>query len=223
MALSLNAAFHIRFCFALLGHSLIIFGAAGTFNYPHAWSYALLYFSASYWVGQYFLRRDPAFIRSRLNWREASPLQRFYIGILMICWFSGFLVAGFDFRFSWSELPSLLVLVGHVLALGGLWMVFQVFRQNRFASRLIEIQKDQRVISTGLYAWVRHPMYSAVIPVAVGTSLALGSWWALIPFGLSLGVLVLRLLDEEKFLGKNLPGYQQYCEKTRYRLIPFVW
>jgi protein-S-isoprenylcysteine O-methyltransferase Ste14 len=128
-----------------------------------------------------------------------------------------------DHRFSWSAVPLPVVVLGDVLTVLGFFIVFRVFKENTFTAATIEVASDQRVISTGPYAIVRHPMYSGTLVMLVGTPLVLGSWWGLLMFVLMIFAIAWRALDEERFLRKNLPGYAEYCQIVRYRLVPFVW
>jgi protein-S-isoprenylcysteine O-methyltransferase Ste14 len=128
-----------------------------------------------------------------------------------------------DHRFSWSAVPLLAVVVGDALTALGFFIVFRVFKENSFTAATIEVAPDQRVISTGPYAIVRHPMYSGALVMLVGTPLALGSWWGLLMSVLMIFAIAWRALDEERFLRKNLSGYAEYCQIVRYRLVPFVW
>jgi len=132
-------------------------------------------------------------------------------------------VASLDHRFSWSRVPPALELLGDALVASGFLAVFFVLKENSFAAGAIEVAPDQRVISTGPYAIVRHPMYAGALIMLFGTPLALGSFWSFVPFVLTIGVLVARLLDEETFLAKNLPGYDDYRREVRRRLVPLVW
>ena len=133
------------------------------------------------------------------------------------------IVPALDHRFAWSNIPISAVVAGDILTVVSFCIMFLVFRENSFASATIEIAEDQKVISTGLYAFVRHPMYAGGSLLFIGTPLALGSFWGLLAFLIVLPALIWRLLDEEKFLAKNLPGYVDYCAKVRWRLIPGVF
>ena len=128
-----------------------------------------------------------------------------------------------DHRFSWSDVPLSVVIAGDVFVALGFLLIFIVFRENTFSAATIEVAPDQKVISTGPYAIVRHPMYSGALVMLLGTPLALGSWWGLLMFIPMSFIIVWRLLDEEKFLSKNLSGYKEYCKKVQYRLVPFIW
>lgn len=134
-----------------------------------------------------------------------------------------FVLPSLDHRFSWSAVPPAIVLTGDVLAALGFFIVFLVFRENTFTAAVIEVAAGQRVISTGPYAKVRHPLYSGALVMLFGTPFALGSWWGVLMFAAMTIVIIMRLRDEEKFLRKNLRGYSDYLGKVRYRLVPFVW
>jgi protein-S-isoprenylcysteine O-methyltransferase Ste14 len=134
-----------------------------------------------------------------------------------------FIVSAIDYRIGWSTVPTSVVVLGNVLVAIGFWLIFWVFRANSFASSTIELSAGQSVIDTGPYALVRHPMYAAAFLLFCGVPLALGSWWGLLVLLALIAVLVVRLLDEEVFLARNLPGYAEYCAKIPYRLLPGVW
>jgi protein-S-isoprenylcysteine O-methyltransferase Ste14 len=174
----------------------------------------------------YYLKRAPGLIESRLRAGPAAEKERsqkMIQSLAGIFFVLAFIVSGTDHRLGWSKIPPHLVIAGNILVVLGLYIVFLVFRENSYTSGVIEVGKDQRVISTGPYAVVRHPMYAGAFIMLLGVPLALGSWWALLFIFLLFAAIVWRLLDEEKFLVKNLPGFHEYCENTRYRLIPFLW
>jgi len=154
---------------------------------------------------------------------EKEKNQRKIIDASKIVFFIGFLVPGLDRRFGWSSVPSELVVFADIVFLLGYVLTFLAFKQNSFAGRTVEIYNGQKLASTGLYAIIRHPMYFAQLLIYLSMPIALGSYWALIPFLAMPAVLVYRLLDEERVLLKGLAGYKAYCKKTPYRLIPFVW
>ncbi|HEY3361784.1 MAG TPA: isoprenylcysteine carboxylmethyltransferase family protein [Methanosarcina sp.] len=146
-------------------------------------------------------------------------IQRFaFIGIALT-----FVIPAFDHRFGWSNVPLSIVILGDILVTVGLYLYFLVLKENTFASATIEITTNQKVITTGPYRVVRHPMYLGALIVLFGTPLALGSWWGLIVLFLYVFAFVTRIRDEEKFLSKNLQGYDEYRQKVRYRLIPLLW
>jgi len=177
-------------------------------------------------ITAYLWKRDPELLARRV---EAGPVEekektqkiiKVFASLLFI---SILIVPSLDHRFGWSNVPLYIVIIGDILVVLGFFLVFLVFKENTFAAATIEIATDQKIITTGPYSMVRHPMYSGALIMLFGTPLALGSWWGLlvfIPFTL---IIILRLLDEEKFLSKNLTGYNEYCQKVRYRLIPFLW
>src|SRR5262249_15652942 len=133
------------------------------------------------------------------------------------------LVPALDHRFAWSLVPLPLVILGDILTVVGFYFIFRVYKENTYASATIDLAENQKVISTGPYALVRHPMYASASLYLLGTPLALGSYWGFLAFGFMLPVLIWRLFDEEKFLAKNLPGYVEYQKKVGYRLLPYVW
>jgi protein-S-isoprenylcysteine O-methyltransferase Ste14 len=154
---------------------------------------------------------------------ERERRQKVIQAIASIAFAGIFLVAGLDHRLGWSNVSVSLVLAGNVLVLLGLGIVFLVFRENSYTSATIETTDNQPVISTGPYAVVRHPMYAGAFLFLIGTPLALGSYWALLSVAVLVFVILLRLLDEERFLSQRLPGYGEYLSKIKYRLIPFIW
>ena len=174
----------------------------------------------------YFLKKDPSLIKSRLKAgpaAEQQKSQKIIQALASIFFILPFITASIDHRLGWSNVPTWIVLLGDVLVSVGLYIVFLVFRENTFTSATIEVRDEQKVISTGPYGVIRHPMYSGAFIMLLGIPLALGSWWAFIFVFLLFAAIVWRLLDEEKFLSINLPGYTSYHQKVRYRLIPFVW
>jgi protein-S-isoprenylcysteine O-methyltransferase Ste14 len=174
----------------------------------------------------YFLQKDPKLIESRLKAGPAAEQQtnqKIIQALGSIFFILPFIIASLDYRFGWSNIPTSLVVPGDLLVALGLYFVFLVFRENTFTSATIELRDEQQVIATGPYALVRHPMYAGAFLMLLGIPLALGSWWAFIPVFLLFAAIVWRLVEEEKFLEKNLTGYASYRQKVRYRLIPFIW
>ena len=174
----------------------------------------------------YFLRTDPEFVERRLRLgpgAETRTRQKLVMVLVLVTTFISVIIAGFDHRFGWSNVPVVVSIVGYVIMLIGIGIQFRVFVENRFASASIETAADQRVIATGPYAILRHPMYSGALLTDCCIPLALGSWWALLPVVLKVPVIVVRLLDEEEFLRANLSGYADYCQKVPHRLIPAIW
>ncbi len=205
---------------------LLLFLPAGTLHYPCAWIYLAVYLGASLLICAYLLKKDPELLKRRLNGgptAEKRPEQK----VIMVFASLGFIlllvIPGFDRRYHWSNVNTVVAILGDAMVVLGLYLVFLVYRENTFSSATIEIAENQRVISTGPYAVVRHPMYACSLFYVVGMPLALGSYWGLIGAGVMLPVLIWRLLDEEKYLADNLAGYRDYQKQVRYRLVPRVW
>ena len=202
---------------------LFILVPAGTFNYWQFYLYLAILLVPMIFVMFYFLKNDPAFLERRLKAKEKEKEQIVIQIVFSLIFFSGFVIPGLDKRFGWSNVPVLIVIIADIVVLLGYLLIFFVFKQNSYASRIVQVEKDQKVISTGLYGFVRHPMYLGVIIMYIPTPIALGSYWGLIPMATIPVALVLRIMNEEKVLRRDLPGYKDYCEKTRYRLIPYIW
>jgi protein-S-isoprenylcysteine O-methyltransferase Ste14 len=204
----------------------LLFGAAGTLDYWQAWLYLAVYFAASIAITIDLIRRDPALLERRMSggpFAEKEPAQRIIMAVTSLGFIALAIVPALDRRFGWSHVPVPAVFAGDAIMLIGWLGIFFVFRENSFASATIESAADQRVISTGPYAVVRHPMYAAALVMLLGISPALGSWWGLPIFAAIVPALIWRLTDEERFLVQNLPGYGEYRERVRYRLLPLVW
>jgi protein-S-isoprenylcysteine O-methyltransferase Ste14 len=201
----------------------LFFLPAGTFDYWEAWVYMLVLLVPAVVVLFYLLRKDPALVERRMRTREREALQRLVV-LLSYLWFVlVFLIPGFDRRFGWSDVPLGVVIAADVLVFVGYLIVFLVLRENSYASRVVDVEREQKVVSTGPYSVVRHPMYMGVIVMYLMTPLALGSYWALIPAPLIIPILVARIRNEEQVLAKELPGYSGYMQKVIYRLIPGIW
>lgn len=204
----------------------LLFGVAGTLDYWQAWLYLAAYFAASIAITVDLIQRDPALLERRMSggpFAEKEPAQRVIMFLASLGFIALAIVPALDRRFGWSHVPVPAVLAGDAIMLLGWFGIFLVFRENSFASATIVSSADQRVISTGPYAVVRHPMYAAALVMLLGISPALGSWWGLPIFAAIVPALIWRLTDEERFLVQNLPGYPEYREAVRYRLLPLVW
>jgi protein-S-isoprenylcysteine O-methyltransferase Ste14 len=213
----------IRYCIALAAVSVVLFASAGTFGYWQAKLYIAVLFPAVFLVGVVMLRVAPDLVERRLHHREERREQKMVMRVGAPLYLLIYLVPGIDRRFGFSDVPEKLVYTSVLLVLVSYGLLVSVLFINRFASRVIKVEKNQKVISSGPYAYVRHPMYSFLLPICVFTPLALGSWWAMIPAVAFIPILVFRLLDEEKALQAELEGYAEYMKKTRYRLIPGVY
>jgi len=206
-----------------LGLGLIFFVPAGTPDYWEAWVYCAVLLVPCVFVLTYLLRKDPELLARRIRLNEKEPAQRRIIRTSGLIFFTGFLIPGLDHRFGWSDIPVEAVLAANVLVIVGYALVFLVFKENPFASRVVEVEPDQRVISSGPYALVRHPMYLGTSIMWLATPIALGSYWALPVFLFLPIVLVYRIMNEEEVLLRELPGYREYTQKVKYRLIPGIW
>lgn len=213
----------VRFSFVPLFIGIFTLLPAGTFNYWQVYLYFSVIVIPMILVLFYFLKRDPKFLERRTRGREKVKEQKLIQMINLPVFMAAFIIPGLDRRFGWSDVPAEIIIITNILILGGYLIIFNVFRQNSYASRIVETDKEQKVITTGLYGVVRHPMYIGVLIMYMPTPLALGSYWGLIPMALLPVALVLRIMNEEKVLKENLGGYTEYCKKTKYRLIPYIW
>jgi protein-S-isoprenylcysteine O-methyltransferase Ste14 len=202
---------------------LFFFLPAGTWKYWQAWVYMGMLLVPMFFVLVYLLRNDPELLERRMRTREQRGEQRLILKISLIFFLLAYILPGFDIRLGWSHVPVWVCIAADVLILLGYGIVFRVFQVNSYASRVVEINSGQKVIDTDIYAIVRHPMYFGAILMYVLSPLGLGSYWAMIPGFMIVPVLVARILDEETALEKDLPGYAEYKQKTKYRLIPFIW
>jgi len=223
---SLNAKAWVAVVALAAVMGLLIFGAAGTISYWQGWAYLAVFTSASVLMTGYLMKRDPALLERRMiggPTAEKRPAQKLIMWFASIGFIALIVVPPIGYRLHGSTLPPSVNLIGDALVAIGFYLIFLVYRENTFTSATIEVAENQRVISTGPYAIVRHPMYASASLYLVGTPLALGSLWGFVPLALMILVLIWRLLDEERFLEKNLSGYTDYQSRVRHRLIPFVW
>jgi protein-S-isoprenylcysteine O-methyltransferase Ste14 len=203
-----------------------IFIAAWSIAFWEAWLYLLVFSGTTVSVTLYFLKYDPNLVERRLTAGprvETERNQKIIMTFAIVLMLASWAIPGFDHRWHWSSMPASLVLVADLLVILGILLVVYVFKENSYAASTVQIEKDQPVISTGPYAWIRHPMYAACFLYVIGTPLALGSIVGLIPALLLYVVIILRLLDEERYLARNLSGYEAYRQKVRYRLVPKIW
>jgi len=213
----------MRFALLSLCLGLLILLPAGTFNFWQAYVYFAVLVGPMIFVELYFMKKDPEFLERRMKMKEKESEQKIIIFASRIIFLIGFLVSGFDHRFGWSNTPVIMVIIADMLVLASAIFIFYVFKENSYASRVIEVQKNQTVISTGPYSIVRHPMYLGSLIIFLATPIALGSYWAIIPFtGVPIS-LIFRIINEEKILSKQLVGYKDYCNKVKFRIIPFLW
>lgn len=196
---------------------------AGTVLYWQAWLMAGTLLGLLVTVGLHFLRTDPDFLVHRLQFREKEEQQKRLSRPTQLLFVPMTLLPALDIRLGWSRVPAWVCLVAWALFLASYGFVLWVFKVNRYASRIVEVQPGQRVIDVGPYAVVRHPMYAALAILYPAYMIALGTWWGGLAGLTIMIIIVIRLLDEERVLARDLPGYADYCRRTRYRLIPFVW
>ena len=223
---NLNTRAWVSLAVLALVMSLLVFVPAGTVRYWQAWVYLSIFTGASVLTTLYLIRHDPALLERRMKGgptAEKQPTQKLIMLGTSVGFVGLLVVSALDARFGWSVVPLGAVLLGDALVIAGFYFISIVYRENTFTSATIEVAKDQKVISTGPYAVVRHPMYAGALLYLLGTPLALGSYWGLVVFGAVLLLLLWRLSDEERFLSTNLPGYTEYRKRVRHRLVPFVW
>jgi protein-S-isoprenylcysteine O-methyltransferase Ste14 len=213
----------VRMALAPLGLGLILFLPAGTLRFWQAWLFMAVLFIPMTAVLLYFLKHDPELLDRRLRTREKERPQKVIMVLSYPVYLAAFLIPGFDRRFGWSSVPAALTVAAALVVLAGYALFVLVIRENSYASRIIEVEDKQRVITTGPYAVIRHPMYVANLMIYLASPLALGSFWALLPAALIPAVMVARIFNEEKVLREKLEGYVDYARRVRYRLIPGIW
>jgi protein-S-isoprenylcysteine O-methyltransferase Ste14 len=212
--------------FLTLMIGVFLFVPAWTLDYWQAWVYLLVFSGSCAIVTQYFLIHDTELIKRRVKagpTAEKEKTQKVIQSLANVAFILGILLPGLDHRFQWSQVPVSLVVTGDVFVLLGFIAVFFVFKENTYTSAIIEVDPEQKVISSGPYRLVRHPMYAGALVMFLFTPVALGSFWGVLGTIPLIVLIIFRLLDEEKFLGEHLSGYKEYCNTTRYRLIPLVW
>ena len=205
---------------------LVLFGAAGTWSYGAAWVYLGLFFGLSALITADLMRRDPALLERRMKGgptAEPRPQQRWIMLGASVGFVALLVVPAIDRRCGWSHVPAALVVLGDLLFVIGFGLVGHVYRENTHTTATIEVARGQRVISTGPYAVVRHPMYASALVYLLGTPLALGSYWGTLALAFMLPFLIARLIDEERLLARDLPGYTEYMTRVRFRVVPGVW
>lgn len=213
----------IGFIQLIIGLGVMLFVPAGTIDYWQAWVYICIFGASVVLIGVYLYKNDPNLLKRRSNRKEKEKSQQGIQLYIFITYIAVLVLPSLDHRFLLSDVPLLVVIAGDVLVALGYFIIFLVLKENSFASTTIEVTLDQKVIATGPYAIIRHPMYSGAVVMLLGTPLALGSWWGLLVFILITYIIVWRLLEEEKFLAQSLSGYKEYCQKVQYRLLPFIW
>ena len=212
-----------KFICGLLLVGLLIFLPAGTLRYTYGWLFVALLFIPMLIAGFVMLAKSPEFLKKRLDAKEKQATQKGVLAFSGLMFIVGFVVAGLDYRFGWSRMPSWVVIAASLLFLAAYALYAEVMRENAYLSRTIRVEEGQTVVDTGLYGIVRHPMYAVTVLLFLMIPLILGSWYALIAFVFYPAVIIVRLKDEEELLTKELPGYEEYKQKVKYRIIPFIW
>jgi protein-S-isoprenylcysteine O-methyltransferase Ste14 len=204
----------------------LLFVPAWTLNYWQAWVFIVVFMISVNVIGIYLSLKDPALLERRMKagpTKETSPAQRIIMSMAILSLLGVLVFCAFDHRFGWSPVSPVVSLVGDALVALGLLVNLLVMRENSYAGATIETVGGQKVIASGPYALIRHPMYFGVLVMVAGIPLALGSWWGLVVLAFTIPGLMWRILDEEKLLKKDLPGYTEYTQKVRQRLVPYLW
>jgi len=221
MKLLFNAIF--KYAMGLLFVGALLFLPAGGLDYMNGWLFIGLLFCPMLVLGAVLLIKAPALLEKRLGAKEKEGAQRGVVLASGLLFIAGFTVAGLDFRFGWSRVPNWVVILASAVLLVSYALYAEVMRENAYLSRTVEVQKGQRVIDTGLYGVVRHPMYAVTVWLFLSIPLVLGSWWSLLCFLPYIPVIVVRIVNEERLLVRELEGYADYRKRVKYRLLPFVW
>ena len=221
MKLLINAL--LKYTVGLLLVVLILFLPAGTFLYMNGWLFIALLFVPMLVLGIVLLIKAPMLLEKRLSAKEKENTQKGVVAISGLLFVAGFVIAGLDYRFSWSRVPLWAVIAASVVLLVSYGLYAEVMRENAYLSRTVEVREGQKVVDTGLYGIVRHPMYAVTIWLFLSIPIVLGSWWSLLCFLPYLPVIAIRIANEEKLLEKELDGYQDYKKRVKYRIVPFIW
>lgn len=221
MKLLINAL--SKFTLGMVMVGLLLFLPAGSFGYANGWLLLGLLFGPMLIAGFVMLFKSPDFLEKRLDAKEKQATQKGVVALSGLMFIVGFVVAGLDHRFGWSQMPMAVVIVASVLFLLAYGLYAEVMRENAYLSRTIRVEEGQKVVDTGLYGIVRHPMYMATILLFLAMPLILGSWYALIVFAAYPAIIIVRLKDEEALLTQELEGYKAYKQKVKYRILPWIW
>ena len=212
-----------KFVLGVVLVGLLIFLPAGTFLFPNGWIFMGILFVPMFLAGIVMMFKNPELLRKRLNAKEKQKEQSLVVKLSGLMFFVGFIVAGLGFRFEWYILPKGVIIGATVIFLVAYILYAEVLRENTFLSRTIEVQENQKVVDTGLYGMVRHPMYSITLLLFLSMPLVLGSIYSFLIFLAYPFIIAKRIKNDEEFLEKELVGYQEYKHKVKYRLIPFIW
>ena len=213
----------LKFSFGIIFVGLLLFLPAGTIKFFNAWLFIGLLFIPMFILGIFLFVKSPELLEKRLNAKEKENTQKGVVGFSAILFLASFLIAGFDYRYGWTSVSLWCVILASVILLVSYALYAEVMRENIYLSRTIEVQENQKVIDTGLYGIIRHPMYAVTIWLFLSIPVVLGSWWALLCMAPYPFLIAIRILNEEKVLENNLSGYKEYKAKVKYRLVPFIW
>ena len=212
-----------KFLLGLILVGAILFLPAGSFSFTGGWLFIALLFIPMIFLGVALFVKAPDLLEKRLGAKEKENTQKGVVALSGLLFLAGFIVAGLDFRFGWSHVPTWLVITASVALLVSYALYAEVMRENAYLSRIIEVQEGQKVVDTGLYGIVRHPMYAVTVWLFLSIPLVLGSFWSLLCFAPYPIIMAVRILNEEKVLTQGLDGYADYRKKVKYRLMPFIW
>jgi protein-S-isoprenylcysteine O-methyltransferase Ste14 len=221
MKLFISALTKALFGLILIGAMLFL--PAWTLDYPGGWLFIALLFIPMIIMSAFMLAKAPELLKKRIDFKEKEKTQKGVIAFSGLMFPAAFIVSALDFRFGWSTVPTPIVIIASILFLIGYAMYAEVMRENAYLSRIIEVQEGQKVISTGLYGIVRHPMYLATLLMFIPMPLILGSLWGLIPIALYPVIIAVRIVGEERVLTEGLDGYAEYKKKVKYRILPLIW
>lgn len=213
----------IKFSLGLIIVGLLLFLPANTFKYWNAWLFICLLFVPMFIAGIVLMIINPDLLRKRLNAKEKEVKQKFVVLFSGLMFVLGFVIAGLNFKYEWLILPNIIVIISSVLFIIAYILYAEVLRENTYLSRTIEVQENQKVVDSGLYGIVRHPMYAVTILLFLTMPLILGSIYSFIIFLVYPFIIAKRIKNEEEVLENNLEGYKEYKEKVKYKIIPFIW
>ena len=213
----------MKYLLGLIFVALLLFIPAGTIYYWNGWLFIGLLFIPMFLLGVVLLIKAPDLLEKRLNDKEKEDDQKLVVALSLLMFLAGFILSAMDFRFGWSNVPIVVVIVAAVILLVSYGMYAEVMRENQYLSRTVEVFENQKVVDTGMYGIVRHPMYMTTVLLFLSIPLVLGSWIGFAIFMVYPFLLVKRIKNEEKVLEEGLEGYSEYKKKVKYRMIPFIW
>lgn len=213
----------IKFLIGLVFVGVLLFLPAGSLGYKNAWLFLALLFVPMFVLGAVLFIKAPKLLEKRLDTKEKEKTQKLVVSLSGALFVLGFVIAGLDYRFAWSHVPLWGVVASSVLLLASYALYAEVMRENTYLSRTVKVEKNQRIVDTGLYGIIRHPMYAATVWLFLSIPLVLGSLWSVLCFLPYIVVIVIRIRNEEKILEAELEGYKEYKTRVKYRLFPFIW